>query len=266
MAEGTNEKKVYLTRSRKRSMDCLDSGQETVPVNIAREDSVIDLTREDSPCPTEGGLNNLECAICLQTCIHPARLPCGHIFCFLCVKGAAHGNKKCAMCRNPIPHNYFNNPELLQTPEEIADKNHEGYEWFYEGRHGWWQYDPRATKEIESAWGEGLNQCELLIAGYLYIIDFKEMCQTRKGQPSKRRRIKRDFANSEKLGVAGLRDPSVPPRRYSEGDKGVHGEDEYDCPDTPRRSSLDSTITVFDFLEDQFGDLSLNSDDDDSYQ
>lgn len=28
----------------------------------------------------------LECPICLQTCIHPARLPCGHIFCFLCVK------------------------------------------------------------------------------------------------------------------------------------------------------------------------------------
>lgn len=28
----------------------------------------------------------LECPVCLQTCIHPARLPCGHIFCFLCVK------------------------------------------------------------------------------------------------------------------------------------------------------------------------------------
>lgn len=28
----------------------------------------------------------IECPICLQTCIHPARLPCGHIFCFLCVK------------------------------------------------------------------------------------------------------------------------------------------------------------------------------------
>lgn len=28
----------------------------------------------------------LECPICLQACIHPARLPCGHIFCFLCVK------------------------------------------------------------------------------------------------------------------------------------------------------------------------------------
>lgn len=30
--------------------------------------------------------DQMECPICLQTCIHPARLPCGHIFCFLCVK------------------------------------------------------------------------------------------------------------------------------------------------------------------------------------
>lgn len=36
----------------------------------------------DAAAPTA----TLECPICLQTCIHPARLPCGHIFCFLCVK------------------------------------------------------------------------------------------------------------------------------------------------------------------------------------
>ena len=28
----------------------------------------------------------LECAVCLQKCVHPVRLPCTHIFCFLCVK------------------------------------------------------------------------------------------------------------------------------------------------------------------------------------
>ena len=31
----------------------------------------------------------LECAVCLQTCVHPVRLPCRHIFCFLCVKGVS---------------------------------------------------------------------------------------------------------------------------------------------------------------------------------
>lgn len=28
----------------------------------------------------------LECPVCLQLCVHPSKLPCGHIFCFLCVK------------------------------------------------------------------------------------------------------------------------------------------------------------------------------------
>lgn len=28
----------------------------------------------------------MECPVCLQICVHPSKLPCGHIFCFLCVK------------------------------------------------------------------------------------------------------------------------------------------------------------------------------------
>lgn len=274
MAEGQNDKKVYFTRLRKRSMD--NAGKSTGDVEIeedcvvidsVKEEPVIDLTEDDSDqCDTK----SLECAICLQNCIHPARLPCGHVFCFLCVKGAAHGNKKCAMCRSPIPHNYFHNPDLLETPEEIADVNHEGYEWFYEGRQGWWQYDPRASAELEKAWESGAGHCELLIAGFLYTIDIKEMYQARKGQPSKRRKIKRDLANCEKLGVAGLRDPNALPRRLSEGDKGRH-DDDYHLddlsPELERRSSLDSSVYYFSGLEEQFADLSLNnSDDDDSYQ
>ena len=27
-----------------------------------------------------------DCPVCLQTCIHPVKLPCSHIFCYLCVK------------------------------------------------------------------------------------------------------------------------------------------------------------------------------------
>lgn len=33
------------------------------------------------------GRSSLDCAICLQPCVHPAKLPCSHIFCFLCLKG-----------------------------------------------------------------------------------------------------------------------------------------------------------------------------------
>lgn len=28
----------------------------------------------------------MDCPVCLEKCVHPAKLPCGHIFCFLCVK------------------------------------------------------------------------------------------------------------------------------------------------------------------------------------
>lgn len=34
----------------------------------------------------EDSEEELECAVCLQKCVHPVRLPCTHIFCFLCVK------------------------------------------------------------------------------------------------------------------------------------------------------------------------------------
>ena len=46
---------------------------------------------------------------------------------------------------------------------------------------------------------------ELLIAGFLYIVDFDQMLQYRKTEPSRRRRIKRDLASIAKKGVAGLR-------------------------------------------------------------
>jgi len=36
---------------------------------------------------TPGSKMEIECAVCLQPSIHPVRLPCNHIFCFLCVKG-----------------------------------------------------------------------------------------------------------------------------------------------------------------------------------
>lgn len=81
--------------------------------------------------------DSLECAVCLQTCIHPAQLPCGHIFCFLCVKGIANQSKKCAMCRQEIPRDFIEHPNLLQAPQtESVEGFDGGYQWFYEGRNG----------------------------------------------------------------------------------------------------------------------------------
>lgn len=79
----------------------------------------------------------MECAVCLQKCIHPAQLPCGHIFCFLCVKGFANQNKRCAMCRQEIPRDFIEQPHLLEpvVPEKTETFD-DGFQWFYEGRSG----------------------------------------------------------------------------------------------------------------------------------
>ncbi|XP_030377971.1 postreplication repair E3 ubiquitin-protein ligase RAD18 isoform X3 [Scaptodrosophila lebanonensis] len=96
----------------------------------------------------------LECPICLQSCIHPARLPCGHIFCFLCVKGVAYKNRRCAMCRREIPAEFLDHPQLVNGIDDICSTRatEDGYQWYYEGRNGgWWAYDLRTNEDIEQA-------------------------------------------------------------------------------------------------------------------
>ncbi|XP_056634175.1 E3 ubiquitin-protein ligase rnf146-like [Diorhabda sublineata] len=164
----------------------------------------VEISENKSSHNKEKG-ENMECAVCLQKCIHPAKLPCGHIFCFLCVKGFANQNKKCAMCRQEIPRDFIEQPNLLEPV--LLDKTvtfDDGFQWFYEGRNGWWQYDERTSKDLENSYKNNEKTCELLIAGFLYIVDLENMLQIRRNDPSRRRRIKRDFASVPKKGVAGL--------------------------------------------------------------
>jgi len=147
----------------------------------------------------------MECAVCLQNCVFPVQLPCKHIFCFLCVKGISLQSKRCAMCRSEIPQDYLFNPELLSEAGVECNLFDDEYLWFYEGRGGWWQYDQRTSVEIEKHFKEEDKRCELLIAGFLYIIDFEHMFQYRRNDPSRRRKVKRDIATGPKKGVAGLR-------------------------------------------------------------
>ena len=53
--------------------------------------------------------------MCLQTSIYPVQLPCRHIFCFLCVKGVANRSKRCALCRQEIPADFFAKPVLVRN-------------------------------------------------------------------------------------------------------------------------------------------------------
>ncbi|KAM4568836.1 E3 ubiquitin-protein ligase rnf146-like [Fundulus diaphanus] len=168
----------------------------------------------DSSCSDSSGsspaLSVPECAICLQSCVHPVQLPCHHVFCFLCVKGASWQSKRCALCRQEVPDDFLERPTLL-SPEELkasaggrsgAASDHA---WYYEGRNGWWQYDERTSRELEDAFSKGKKTAEMLIAGFLYVADLENMVQYRRNEHGRRRKMKRDVVDIPKKGVAGLR-------------------------------------------------------------
>ncbi|XP_057559147.1 E3 ubiquitin-protein ligase RNF146-like [Hippopotamus amphibius kiboko] len=147
-----------------------------------------------------------ECAICLQTCVHPVSLPCKHVFCYLCVKGNSWLGKRCALSRQEIPEDFLDKPTLL-SPEELkaASRGNGEYAWYYEGRNGWWQYDERTSRELEDAFSKGKKSTEMLIARFLYVADLENMVQYRRNERGRRRKIKRDIIDIPKKGVAGLR-------------------------------------------------------------
>ncbi|KAM4865693.1 E3 ubiquitin-protein ligase RNF146 isoform 1-T4 [Thomomys bottae] len=175
----------------------IDHSMNMLPTNRKANESCSNST-PSLPVP--------ECAICLQTCVHPVSLPCKHVFCYLCVKGASWLGKRCALCRQEIPEDFLDKPTLL-SPEELkaASRGNGEYAWYYEGRNGWWQYDERTSRELEDAFSKGKKNTEMLIAGFLYVADLENMVQYRRNEHGRRRKIKRDIIDIPKKGVAGLR-------------------------------------------------------------
>lgn len=128
-------------------------------------------------------------------------------------------SRKCALCRHSLAVDYLENPTLIKvvdktnkeeketkTKEKADDETDEDdFVWYYEGRNGWWSYDEKTSLEVEKAFKSGQRSCTLLIAGFLYVVDFENMFQTRKNEPGRRRRIKRDKKDVESKGVAGIR-------------------------------------------------------------
>ena len=166
----------------------------------------------------------LECAVCLQQCVHPVMLPCSHIFCYLCVKGVANRSKRCALCRTDIPADFVNKPKLVCKNDLLnSSALDDGTQWFYAGNSsGWWRYDPRTNRDIEEKFKEGAKKFEILIAGYLYVIDLEQMIQYRHSDMSRKRNIKRDMEDSiATKGVAGLmhnKDDDSVARESADGD------------------------------------------------
>lgn len=199
------------------------------------------------------GPEDTDCSICLQKFVHPAQLPCGHIFCFLCIKGCAFHRRRCPICRQQFSIRFFDDPKLLlldatrdgnstvapnisstasstaipcpeptatsSLPPAIADDlSPTGYSWFYEGFAGWWEYDERTSADLEDAFSNGYTTCEIVVAGHIYVIDFCAMSQRRKDHTGRKRRIKRDFITCEKKGIAGIKLAAIQPTTTSTTD------------------------------------------------
>jgi len=154
-----------------------------------------------------------ECSVCLDPPVHPVSLPCGHIFCYLCAKGLGSGHgasKLCSLCRRPIPFGYLESAEVLsKASQELSDTPpldaaDQQWQWFYEGRNGWWRFESRNNEELEEAFSRGQQQVETMICGNIYIINLVSMEQYQKSMPQRKRRIKRDLKSAQCKGVAGL--------------------------------------------------------------
>ena len=129
----------------------------------------------------------------------------------------------CALCRQRIPSGFLSKPSLVNK-EEIKlklDRNVDSYEWYYEARSGgWWLYEKRLSKEIETAFKENQKRCRLHISGFVYVIDFDTYIQFREDIPSRRRKIKRGrIGEGDTKGVAGIAlDKQEGPQSENKGD------------------------------------------------
>ncbi|KAG9342726.1 hypothetical protein JZ751_015588 [Albula glossodonta] len=207
-----------------------------------------------------------ECAICLQSCVHPVRLPCSHIFCFLCVKGASWQSKRCALCRQEIPEDFLERPTLL-SPEELkaagAGRGPGEHAWYYEGRNGWWQYDERTSRELEDAFAKGKRSTEMLIAGFLYVADLENMAPAPPvrpptslgGQPTSPSTPSPDASTSLENSLARLQISHPAGRSRS---RNGEGEEEEDGDATPSRGSSAPNTSVD---ESESGGSSLEEED-----
>jgi len=156
---------------------------------------------------------NSICGICLETFVYPCELTCGHIFCFLCIKGWLQTMNTCAMCRGEISADLLKKPNIISLDASETKKlikkepeNNEEYVWYYAGFNGYWQYDKRTNAELEKHYqNRDDRKFQMMIAGHMYIIDFDNNLQMRVDDPNKKRKIKRDLRNiPQRKGVAGI--------------------------------------------------------------
>ena len=109
-------------------------------LNSLLDNLTIESDEKDKTTKYPNSANSLQCPICIQAPNYPVKLdPCGHIFCFLCIKGVCLRASRCPMCRTQISRDIaFNgiSENQLLTPvvaKEVPKQPTDVF-WYYEGR------------------------------------------------------------------------------------------------------------------------------------
>jgi hypothetical protein len=100
------------------------------------------------------------CPICYDDMKLEFTTPCGHTFCYMCLKTAMRGynhpwspgpEATCPMCRQSLPVDIWEDVSLQKDVLSGILPLTQG-QWMYEGRtpqSGWWYYDPVMTAALE---------------------------------------------------------------------------------------------------------------------
>lgn len=157
-----------------------------------------------------------ECLVCHNALVLPYTSPCGHVFCYLCLKSKCEYNSVCPVCHYLIS---FDICENVENPAGSIYLESTKPTWLYQGRNdGWWRYDPVTDKILEEGYQNYLNEhdsstIDVTILNRSYIIDFEHMTQAPRffGQTRGIKRVDEDNDNIFIKGIAGLQNPKPTP-------------------------------------------------------
>lgn len=118
-----------------------------------------------------------KCAKCGQDPLLVVDLNCGDIYCFLCLKSIWIFNVmnsniiKCLKCNMDSKVDIEHISRDFRTVlSGLAGK----YVWLYisKSNDGWWMFDPKTSKNIETTYVQGIPQCSYNIGDTNYIVKF----------------------------------------------------------------------------------------------
>ncbi|VDL71043.1 unnamed protein product [Nippostrongylus brasiliensis] len=96
--------------------------------------------------------------------------------------------KNCEQLEEPAAESLEESQEQEEPANVAADETR--HYWLYKGRGGWWRFDPRTEKDIEHSRCNGDKTVDLVICGFMYVLDFERKVQYRKDAPNRIRDIK----------------------------------------------------------------------------